>query len=184
MSDVSAPPKEWSYDYVGPTKPDAEEGESWYDTDDNRAVVFTDNSGSTTELTVTDHGQLTGAGPGDHRSDSNIIGLVDGVIDAETVDGQHASDIQTPSQTGTITSDTMHISSLPGILGHYVTTLTFGGNNYEGNATVEGLNGSYSYTLMRGTVDVNDYVKSVSTDGNLNFDSATIRVVPPHLHSI
>lgn len=92
MSDVSPPPVEWKYDYVQTGKPaDAVEGESWYDMDDDRALVFTDNSGGTRELTVTEHAQLAGITRDAHHNPVTVEGplrLSSGqVLDLAAADG-------------------------------------------------------------------------------------------------
>jgi len=75
VSNVSPPPVEWKYDYVQAEQPaDVEEGESWYDLDDDRALVFTDSSGSTRELTVTDHAQLSGLVRDAHHNPVSVSG--------------------------------------------------------------------------------------------------------------
>jgi len=80
------------YDYVQTDPPsNPSEGETWYDVDADGAFVY-DGAGWV-EMTVTDHGQLSGIQAGQHRSDSNIITTVDGQVDADTVDGSHASDL-------------------------------------------------------------------------------------------
>lgn len=106
------------YDYVQATTPTtAEEGETWYDMESDRAAVYTGDQWK--ELTVTDHGQLANIEPWQHLSQADVQGAVhdrytdseaqaavhdrytdneaiaatDGVIDAETVDGQHAGDL-------------------------------------------------------------------------------------------
>ena len=55
------------YDYVQPGEPsDPDEGEEWYDTDANQAYVF--DGAAWVELTVTDHGQLSGVSASDHHA--------------------------------------------------------------------------------------------------------------------
>jgi len=92
MSDVSPPPVRWKYDYVQAGKPaDAEEGESWYDVDGDRALVFTDDSGGTRELTVTEHAQLAGITRDAHHNPVSVEGpmrLSSGqVLDLAAADG-------------------------------------------------------------------------------------------------
>lgn len=79
------------FTYVSSTAPTApEEGETWYDTSANEAKVY--DGVSWLKLTVTDHAELGNVSAGQHRSDANIQSVVDGEVDADTVDGKHASD--------------------------------------------------------------------------------------------
>jgi len=78
--------------YVRETEPEnPEEGETWYDLNANEAKVY--DGGVWHLLTVTEHSEIGGISAGQHRSDSNIRSTVDGQVDADTVDGQHASDL-------------------------------------------------------------------------------------------
>ncbi|GAA0276968.1 hypothetical protein [Halobacterium noricense] len=89
------------YDYVQTAQPaEPKEGQTWYDLDADSAMVY--DGAAWKNMTVTDHGQLSGITADAHRTDSNIISVVDGVVDAETVDGQHASDlgVSTTDHTG------------------------------------------------------------------------------------
>ncbi|WP_232703154.1 hypothetical protein [Halobacterium wangiae] len=80
------------YDYVQTDQPaNPEEGQTWYDVDGDAAFVY--DGAAWLEMTVTDHGQLSGVTAGAHRSDANIRTTVDGQVDADTVDGKHASDL-------------------------------------------------------------------------------------------
>jgi hypothetical protein len=90
------------YDYVQPDQPaEAAEGESWYDSDANEAFVY--DGANWLELTVLDHGELSGVSASDHHtrySDSEARTAVDGsdvsiTGDADTVDNQHAADLAT-----------------------------------------------------------------------------------------
>jgi len=59
------------YDYVQDAQPsEAVEGETWYDTGVDEAYVY--DGANWLELTVLDHGELSGVAAGDHRSDQNI----------------------------------------------------------------------------------------------------------------
>lgn len=77
----------------------AEEGETWFDTDANESYVYTGSSW--VSMTANDHSELSGVGSSDHHSrysDSEARTAVDGsnvsiTGDADTVDGQHASDL-------------------------------------------------------------------------------------------
>ena len=98
------------YDYVQTDPPaNPSEGQTWYDVDADGAFVY-DGAGWV-EMTVTDHGQLSGIQAGQHRSDSNIISTVDGQVDADTVDGSHASDLGAPNSTDTGNVETGWTSS-------------------------------------------------------------------------
>jgi len=80
------------FTYVQKSTPEnPEEGETWYKTDTNEAKVY--DGAAWQRLTVTDHGELGGVSVGQHRSDSNVRATVDGQVDADTVDGQHAGEI-------------------------------------------------------------------------------------------
>lgn len=97
------------YDYVQATVPEAaEEGETWYDIESDRAAVYTGIDW--VEMTVTDHGQLSGVDGWQHLSQADVQGAVhdrytdneavsatDGVIDAATLDGQTPDDLEVPS---------------------------------------------------------------------------------------
>jgi len=73
MSGWSGTIPEQLYTYVQTAKPTgAEEGESWYDLDDDKAYVFIDGQGTTTELTLDDHAQLAGVGPSDHHDPVSV----------------------------------------------------------------------------------------------------------------
>jgi len=67
------------------------EGETWYDLGENEAFVY--DGASWHSMSVSNHDELGSVSAGQHRSDSNIRATVDGQVDAETVDGQHASEI-------------------------------------------------------------------------------------------
>jgi hypothetical protein len=96
MSGWSGTIPEQLYTYVQTAKPTgAEEGESWYDLDDDKAYVFVDGQGSTTQLTLDDHAQLAGIGPADHHNpvtvssplvEDNAQGLSLSLANALTVD--------------------------------------------------------------------------------------------------
>jgi hypothetical protein len=78
--------------YVTDAAPDnPEEGETWYDLGTNEAKVY--DGVEWHLLTVTDHSEVGGVQAGQHRSDANIQSVVDGQVDADTVDGQHASQL-------------------------------------------------------------------------------------------
>lgn|GEM_PF-3039967 len=135
------------YDYVQTAQPaDPKEGQTWYDLDADSARVF--DGAAWVEMTVTDHGQLSGVVSDAHHArysdseakvvadteiashvdvsdahhsktasaaelsdvsadivvdahharytDSEAIQATDGIIDAETVDSQHADDLMPP----------------------------------------------------------------------------------------
>lgn len=72
MSNWSGSIPELLFTYVQENKPgNAVEGETWYDEDDNQAYVFTDDVGSTTEFTVTEHSALGGIGADDHHAQAH-----------------------------------------------------------------------------------------------------------------
>lgn len=116
------------YDYTQATKPaNPKEGETWYDLDDDRALVFIDDNGTTDDLTVTDHGQLSGIQPWQHLSqtdvqsavhdrytDTEAIQATDGVINAATVGGQSASDLATPATTTSVAKVPFSVDDMSG----------------------------------------------------------------------
>jgi len=89
------------FDYVqDPSPQDPSEGEEWFDTGSDRAFVF--DGTAWVEMTIGDHGQLSGIESSDHHSrysDDEARDATDGKIDAETVDGIHAADLETPNST-------------------------------------------------------------------------------------
>jgi len=88
--------------YVRETEPEnPEEGETWYDLNGNEAKVY--DGGVWHLLTVTEHSEIGGVSAGQHRSDANIRSTVDGQVDAETVDGKHASDLGASVGVGSFT---------------------------------------------------------------------------------
>jgi hypothetical protein len=90
------------FTYVSDTAPTApEEGETWYDTSTSEAKAY--DGVSWLKLTVTDHAELGSVSAGQHRSDANIQSVVDGQVDADTVDGQHASDLGSAASVNTVT---------------------------------------------------------------------------------
>ncbi|MFB6087857.1 MAG: hypothetical protein ABEJ85_04990, partial [Haloarculaceae archaeon] len=113
------------YDYVQTAQPgDPKEGETWYDVDGDAAFVY--DGASWVQMTVTDHAQLSGVTAGAHRTDSNIVSTVDGQVDADTVDGYHASSLQTPNSTqsggaGTVTTGDRRALEV----GYYVTQVKY-----------------------------------------------------------
>lgn len=73
------------YDYVQTDQPEnPQEGETWYDVDADRAYVY--DGANWVEMTVTDHGQLSGVGSGQHRSDGNVRDTVQGIQHPPRVD--------------------------------------------------------------------------------------------------
>lgn|GEM_PF-4956527 len=104
------------FTYVSDSEPaNPDEGETWYDTNANEAKVY--DGVSWQRLTVTDHGEIGSVSAGQHRSDENIQSVVDGAVDADTVDGLHASDLgasQTQEKTlggGTFSDSASNTSS-------------------------------------------------------------------------
>lgn len=96
MSNISPGGEEFTgYDYVGSAEPaGAEEGQTWYDSGANSAFVF--DGAAWIELSVSAHGELSNVAASDHHtrySDSEAVAAADGTVDADTVDGQHASDL-------------------------------------------------------------------------------------------
>jgi uncharacterized protein (DUF427 family) len=86
------------FTYVSDTVPGgAQEGETWYHLDpvegEPRAQVY--DGAEWHRMAVEDHSELSGVSVGQHRSDQNVRATVDGQVDADTVDGQHASEIGT-----------------------------------------------------------------------------------------
>ncbi|SEW10098.1 hypothetical protein [Halobacterium jilantaiense] len=100
--------------YVADAAPEnPSEGETWYDLGTNEAKVY--DGVEWHLLTVTDHSEVGGVSAGQHRSDANVRATVDGQVDAETVDGRHASDLgmSVTEQSGSdsaITSGTENFS--------------------------------------------------------------------------
>jgi hypothetical protein len=107
MSEWSGSIPELLFTYVQPAKPTgAVEGETWYDTDDDRALVFVDDAGTITDLTVSDHSQLGGVGASDHHerfTASEAVDAVDGSslsslnIDGASIDGTGISPVPAPT---------------------------------------------------------------------------------------
>jgi hypothetical protein len=80
------------FTHVQDTQPEgAEEGATWYDLGSNEAKVY--DGAEWRLLTVTSHAELSDVSTGQHRSDANVRATVDGEVDAETVDGHHASQL-------------------------------------------------------------------------------------------
>jgi len=74
------------YDYVQSGQPaDPLEGESWYDKDANEAYVY--DGASWLELSVGDHGELSGVQPGQHFNAGNGLGFSNGALDVLAGDG-------------------------------------------------------------------------------------------------
>lgn len=100
MSNVTPGGEEFTgYDYVGDSELDAEEGQTLYTpngtaTLDPGAYVY--DGADWQELSVSAHGELSSVGASDHHSrysDSEAVAAADGTVDADTVDGSHASEL-------------------------------------------------------------------------------------------
>ncbi|QGX95005.1 hypothetical protein EI982_09480 [Haloplanus rallus] len=72
MSDVNQllPEKFYNYVQAGTPPNGVEEGETWYETDENTSWVY--DGTDWVELSVTDHAQLTGVGASDHHSPVSV----------------------------------------------------------------------------------------------------------------
>jgi hypothetical protein len=102
------------FTHVQDTQPEgAEEGATWYDLGSNEAKVY--DGAEWRLLTVTSHAELSDVSTGQHRSDANVRETVDGEVDAETVDGQHASDLGAPDSTQTGGSGPSAWVTVPGV---------------------------------------------------------------------
>ncbi|MDH5019029.1 hypothetical protein [Halobacterium rubrum] len=114
--------------YVTDTAPDSPtEGETWYDLGTNEAKVY--DGVDWHLLTVTDHSEVGGVSAGQHRSDANVRTTVDGQVDADTVDGKHASDLGAPGSTQTGGGGPSTWVTIPGVSAS-------GGNNPGSSYTV------------------------------------------------
>lgn len=91
------------YNYTQPTEPvDPEEGETWYDTDDNLAFVYTGNQ--FIGLSITQHNDLSGVTEGQHRSNSRVESLSGNVVEDHRTSETHAT-AQPPQNHGNAAHD-------------------------------------------------------------------------------
>jgi len=141
--------------YVAGSEPaNPEEGETWYDLEANEAKVY--DGASWHLLTVTEHTEIGGVSAGQHRSDANIRSTVDGAVDADTVDGQHASDFggglvhTVHKSVGGGTTKTFDAASGNAFHVSYVRVGKNGGG-YTGSVTFYHADGSSSGTGSSGT---------------------------------
>jgi len=170
------------YDYVGDSEPSGvEEGQTWYDSANNSAFVY--DGAAWIELSVSAHGELSNVGASDHHtrySDSEAVNATDGVIDADTVDGQHASDLG--SDASVVTNS--YTSNLPSVgnAGQSDTRQVFGYLEYlDWNVSSfgnYGVQGSITVKGMFGDVFTSSYsVGDESKGDSVNFDSVPVTEV-------
>ncbi|MFC3476109.1 hypothetical protein ACFOKC_00065 [Halobacterium litoreum] len=80
--------------------------------------MFVDDAGTTEQLDIQDHSALAGSSdPDAHHarySDAEAQAAADGVVDADTVDGQHASDLGAPGSTAAVSGPQFRISGRGG----------------------------------------------------------------------
>jgi hypothetical protein len=183
------------FTHVQDTQPEgAEEGATWYDLGSNEAKVY--DGAEWRLLTVTSHAELSDVSTGQHRSDANVRATVDGAVDADTVDGSHASDLGAPNSTqGSSAWETAGTYSFGEGQNHiqlYVTAVRavsglYGGESY----TVEfydgeTISGSHSQgsttTVWSGSTP--KLLKSASTDSNGDTISVDLAQPTYHSHSI
>lgn len=158
------------YDYVQNAQPvNPGEGQTWYDIDGNAAYVFDGNAW--VQMTVTDHGQLSGVGANDHHTKPTATG---------------------PSNTPTTGRTTSGINiSGSGFVGVYATEVRMTSHTFARDFTIHlGDGGSVSGTAPNnGSTWVSfngpKWVVSFSSqNGEAHLEGLNLVDIESHSHSI